>query len=125
MARFYKGQPVICVDDRLRRHVTSRYPGLKWPKKGSRYVIRNPECPVGEKLTFVLVEEIRNRPIPWPSGKIHEAGFHEDRFEPATDIRLLEDIKDFAGMQADRHRERAPKPLVIDVTPYRRKRERA
>jgi hypothetical protein len=125
VGRFYNGQPVICVDGRLRRGPTQRYPGLIWPKKGRKYIIRCAEVPQRGARNFVLVQEIRNRIITWPCGARFEAGFWEDRFEPATDITLLEDIKDFAGLQAERHRERAPKPVVVDVTPYRRRREKA
>jgi hypothetical protein len=87
MARFYIGQPVVCVDDRLRVQVTARYPGLKWPRRGVRYTIR--ENIENGKHTFVTVHGIRNRVIRWPDGLRAEAGFHEDRFEPATDIEGL------------------------------------
>lgn len=88
MARFYIGQPVICVDDRLRRGAIQRYPGLTWPKAGQRYVIRgNIE---GAVFTFVTVREIKNRIIRYPNGVRAEAGFWEERFEPATDIGDLE-----------------------------------
>jgi hypothetical protein len=112
VGRFYIGQPVICVDDRLRSGPTRRYPGLRWPKKGQKYVIRHAAIPQRGAKNFVLVNEVRNRIITWPCGVRFEAGFWEDRFEPATDITLLENIKDFAGMQADRHKENTPKPLV-------------
>jgi hypothetical protein len=103
VSRFYIGQPVICVDGRLRRGPTQRYPGLNWPKKGQRYVIRVAAIPQRGSKNFVLLQEIRNRIITWPCGAHYEAGFWEDRFEPATDITLLENIKDFAGLQAERH----------------------
>jgi hypothetical protein len=64
MAKFYVGQPVICVDDRLRRSVLARYPGMTWPKLGQRYTIRaNLSAPTSNmgRLTFVLLREIRNR----------------------------------------------------------------
>jgi hypothetical protein len=83
VARFYIGQPVICVDDRLRRGATQRYPGLTWPKAGARYVIRGI---IEERFTFVTVREIKNRIIRYPNGVRAEAGFWEERFEPATDI---------------------------------------
>lgn len=57
-------------------------------------------------MNFVLVAGIKNRVITWPCGARYEAGFHEDRFEPATDITLLENIKDFAGMQYDAFEKR-------------------
>jgi hypothetical protein len=117
MARFYNGQPVICVDDRLRRGPTRRYPGLIWPRKGQRYVIRHAAIPQHGAHNFVTVVEIRNRVITWPCGARFEAGFHEDRFEPATDITLLEDIKDFAGLQVDRRK--------TPTAPTRRKKEDA
>lgn len=40
-------------------------------------------------MNFVLVTRISNRIITWPCGSRFEAGFHEDRFEPATDISDL------------------------------------
>ena len=91
MARFYIGQPVVCVDGRVRPHVDRRYPGLQWPRRGRRYTIReNIDGKAnGGWLTFVTVGEIRNRKIRWPDGRVAEAGFHEDRFEPATDISEL------------------------------------
>jgi hypothetical protein len=118
MGRFYNGQPVICVDDRLRPAAIRRYPNVIYPKKGQRYTIRHPDLPVGGKLTFVLVTEIRNQVVVWPCGARFEAGFWEDRFEPATDITLLENIKDFAGIQAERHKEQTP------LVPERRRREK-
>lgn len=91
MARFYIGQPVVCVDDRLKAHVSLRFPNLTWPKRGRTYTIReNIDSPANDTwLTFVTVGEIRNRKIRWPGGRFAEAGFHEDRFEPATDISEL------------------------------------
>lgn len=120
MSRFYIGQPVICVDGRLKRGPTQRYPGLNWPKKGRKYIIRVAAIPQRGARNFVLVQEIRNRIITWPCGVSYEAGFWEDRFEPATDITLLENIKDFAGLQADYQREKTP--AAPDFT---RKKEKA
>ena len=89
MARFYDGQPVVCVRGGENPHAGRRYPGLRWPVKGRRYVIRKAEIPHRGKWTFVLVAGISNRIITWPCGTRYEAGFHEDRFEPATDISDL------------------------------------
>jgi hypothetical protein len=100
MARFYIGQPVVCVDGRVRPHVDRRYPGLRWPRRGVRYTIReNIDIDShGDWITFVTVDEIQNRKIRWPGGRKHEAGFHEDRFEPATDISDLEKVSKTVGL---------------------------
>jgi len=97
MTRFYIGQPVVCVDGRVRRRVARRWPHIAWPKEGGRYVIRgNVETKVA---TFVLLREIRNKTIAYPNSKLRaEAGFWEERFEPATDIGELETIKNMVGM---------------------------
>jgi hypothetical protein len=102
MAKFYVGQPVICVDDRLRRSVLARYPGMTWPKLGQRYTIRaNLSAPTSNmgRLTFVLLREIRNRRARYPSGMVAELGFWEERFAPATDIgdieRAADDVSQF------------------------------
>jgi hypothetical protein len=99
VARFYIGQPVVCVDDRLRRHVVRRYPGIRWPVAGVHYVIRG--IIENDKLTFVTLREIKNATIRWPNGARAEAGFSEDRFEPATDIgdltRVAEHVGNFMG----------------------------
>lgn len=105
MPRFYNGQPVVCVKGGMNPNADRRYPGLRWPVKGRRYIIRNCEIPQRGRMTFVLVAGISNRVIRWPCGTRFEAGFHEDRFEPATDIKLLEDIRDFAGLQFERQRK--------------------
>jgi hypothetical protein len=105
MARFYVGQPVVCVRGGANPNADRRYPGLRWPRKGQRYVVRCAEIPVRDKRTFVLVTRISNRIITWPCGTRYEAGFWEERFEPATDITLLENIKDFAGMQFERQQK--------------------
>lgn len=102
MPRFYIGQPVICVDDRLRPHVVRRFPGLQWPREGGRYTIR--ANIVSRGLCFVLLREIRNRKILYPqSHRYAEAGFWEERFEPATNIDLLKDVATLAGMLHERH----------------------
>lgn len=77
-----------------------RHPGLRWPRKGVRYTIReNIDSQANNTwLTFVTVGEIRNRTIRWPGGRFHEAGFHEDRFEPATDISDLEKVSKTVGL---------------------------
>lgn len=110
MGRFYVGQPVICVKGGSNPNAARRYPGLRWPRKGQRYVIRCAEIPQRGRVNFVLVAGISNRVIRWPCGARYEAGFHEDRFEPATDIGLLDAIKDFAGMQFDRAKRVPTKP---------------
>lgn len=93
MARFHRGQTVICVQGGQNPNAERRYPGLRWPVKGHRYVIREPEVPVRSRGTFVLVSSISNRVIVWPCGTRYEAGFHEDRFEPATDIGELDAVR--------------------------------
>lgn len=93
MARFYKGQPVICVKGGSNPNADRRYPGLRWPVKGQRYTIREAEVPQRGRYTFVLVVGIRNRIIRWPCGTRYEAGFWEDRFEPATDISELDTVR--------------------------------
>jgi hypothetical protein len=96
MPLFYIGQPVICVNDQLFRGVVRRYPGLTWPRAGGRYVVRSmmdSNTPNLGWLTFITVQEIRNRKIRWPSGVMAEAGFWEERFEPATDIGDLEEVR--------------------------------
>jgi hypothetical protein len=94
MARFYDGQPVVCVKGGSNPNAERRYPGLRWPVKGRRYTIRLAEVPIRDKITFVLVQGISNRVIRWPCGTRYEAGFWEDRFEPATDIGELEKARD-------------------------------
>lgn len=93
MARFYDGQPVVCVRGGENPNAGRRYPGLRWPVKGRRYTIRKAEIPHRGKWTFVLVAGISNRTIIWPCGTRYEAGFHEDRFEPATDIGELDKVR--------------------------------
>lgn len=94
MARFYIGQPVLCINDEQRPGVARRFPGLVWPRRGVVYHVRwnfdSNAHPHGV-LTFVGLREIRNRNIMWPGrGVMHEAGFWEERFEPATDISVFE-----------------------------------
>lgn len=116
MARFYVGQPVICVKGGSNPNASRRYPGLRWPRKGQRYVIRCAEVPQRGRMNFVLVAGLRNRVITWPCGTRYEAGFHEDRFEPATDIGQLKDVATLAGMLHERH---INKP--VRVKPKRKK----
>lgn len=102
MAKFYVGQPVICVDDRLRPNVVRRYPNMTWPVRGQRYTIRaNIPAKTSNMgmLTFVLLREIRNRKERYPGGTVAELGFWEERFEPATDIgdikKAADDVSQF------------------------------
>lgn len=94
MARFYEGQPVVCVKGGSNPNADRRYPGLRWPVKGRRYTIRKAEIPQRGRMNFVLVNGISNRAIRWPCGTRYEAGFWEDRFEPATSIEDLEKARD-------------------------------
>ena len=55
MPRFYVGQPVICVKGGSNPNAARRYPGLRWPRKGQRYVIRMAEVPQAGRMTFVLL----------------------------------------------------------------------
>lgn len=106
MAKFYVGQPVICVDDRLRASVLRLYPQiLNWPTQGQRYIIRSNitvmtqiSRRVWKNLTFVTVRDMINPVITWGDGQRAEAGFHEDRFEPATDIGEFNVVKDMVGL---------------------------
>jgi hypothetical protein len=96
MARFYIGQPVVCVRDNILRGVAARYPGLMWPRKGVVYHVRenyDSGTPNLGVLTFVTLRELRNRRIRWPNGALREAGFWEERFEPATDIGELDEVR--------------------------------
>lgn len=97
MAMFQVGQPVVCIDDRLRPNVVRRYPNMVWPARGQIYTIRaNIE---NRHSTFVLLREIRNRKDRWPGGKVAELGFWEGRFEPAPGIedivRAADDVSQF------------------------------
>jgi len=90
---FYVGQPVICIDDEIKPVVARLFPQVKnWPVKGHTYTIRrNMRILTRTKggwvpLTFVLVRELTNPRIMWMSGRVAEAGFHEVRFVPATNI---------------------------------------
>ena len=94
---------MVCVKGGSNPNAARRYPGLRWPVKGRRYTIRLAEVPIRDRMTFVLINGISNRVITWPCGMRYEAGFWEDRFEPATDITLLENVRDFAGIQFERH----------------------
>ena len=92
MPRFYIGQPVICVDDRRNKYL--RPFRVKWVKMGQRYTIRayqHAVMPVNRPMDFVLLHEIHNPSVPWSDGQFMEAGFWEERFEPATDISRLEE----------------------------------
>lgn len=93
MARFHNGQTVICVKGGSNPNADRRYPGLRWPVRGRRYVVRVAEIPQRGRMTFILVSGISNRTIRWPCGTRYEAGFHEDRFEPATDIGELDQVR--------------------------------
>jgi hypothetical protein len=93
MAMFYVGQPVICIDDEIKPVVARMFPQVKnWPVRGQTYTIRrNMRIMTRMKggwtpLTFVLLRELTNPRIMYMSGRMEEAGFHEIRFVPATDI---------------------------------------
>jgi hypothetical protein len=82
MPKFYVGQPVICVDGDF-EVVSRRYPGCTWPRLGHRYVIR---AYVLEYSHFpaVVLREIENPLVRYRDGVLREAGFWDERFEPAT-----------------------------------------
>lgn len=100
MPRFYIGQPVICVDDRLNAWLIRHHPNVTWVTRGQRYTIRAHQqavMPVNRHMNFVLLHEIRNPIVPWSDGQYMEAGFWEERFEPATDISELDRIAQKIG----------------------------
>jgi hypothetical protein len=78
---------------------------MTWPVRGQRYTIRANLSNLTQngRCVFVLLREIHNRKDRWPNGMVAELGFWEERFELATDITLLENIRDFAGLQFKRH----------------------
>ena len=94
MARFYVGQPVICIDDRPNSWLDRHYPHVRWVVRGQRYVIRaNIVADISGVKTFVLLREISNGKVVWGDGKLRESAFWEERFEPATDISVLDEIR--------------------------------
>ena len=99
MARFYIGQPVICIDDRLNRWLIRRHPGVQWVKLGQRYTIRgNHEARMhGGVMNFVTLHELRNPDVVWNDGVVREASFWEERFEPATDIGEIDKAREKIG----------------------------
>ena len=93
------GQPVVCVDDRRSRWLSRYYPNVRWVVRGQRYVIRaNMTADINGVKTFVLLREIRNAAVVWGDGRLREAAFWEERFEPATDISELEELRMNAEM---------------------------
>jgi hypothetical protein len=99
MAKFYIGQPVVCVNGKPFRGATLLYPGLRWPVEGQHYRIRGMmdiRTRIGrtkwEPLTFVLLSGLYNHSIRWGDGRVAEAAFWEERFKPATDIESLRDL---------------------------------
>lgn len=91
MSRFFAGQHVLCVDGDFSR-AALRYPQVTWPRHGGRYVVRGYAC--GGRYPAVLLRGITNPAVfyvqRWnPGVRRAEAGFWEERFEPATDIEEL------------------------------------
>lgn len=99
MPRFYIGQPVICVDDRLNKWLVRFHPNVKWVEAGQRYTIRgNHTAPMKSGvMNFVTLQEIHNPAVVWSDGIVREASFWEERFEPATDIGELDKVREKIG----------------------------
>lgn len=82
MPKFYPGQPVVCVNDNFRRSRVI-YPGVTWPRRGVKYRVR---CYVVSGVAYpaLVLHEIHNKRVPYMDGVMREAGFWDERFEPAT-----------------------------------------
>lgn len=82
---FKVGQRVVCVNDKPTHPVRD---GLKTPKKGKIYTIREIyESKVAPGRVAVLLDEIQNDEFDrWG----HEIGFFSDRFRPLVDTYSLE-----------------------------------
>lgn len=93
MARFYVGQPVVCVDGKIKPMVDRMWPGLNWPVHGKRYVVRG-YVNVISGWPGVLVREITNRRIRYLGGSVAEASFSELRFAPITDEQVRSIIEE-------------------------------
>lgn len=96
--KFYVGQPVICVNDDFTR-ADKYYPGITWPVRGRRYVVRGYVADGSARIGFsrvvyaaIVVMEIRNRRVRYMDGGVREAGFWDERFEPATSIEDLKKV---------------------------------
>lgn len=96
MAKFYVGQPVLCVDGDFAR-ASVRVPNVTWPVEGRTYVVRAYVC--GGLYPGIVVREITNRVVPYNglwagTGRNFkaEASFWDERFVPATDIGVLEKL---------------------------------
>jgi hypothetical protein len=99
VARFYIGQPVVCINDRRGAFVRRNFPLANWIKKGARYTIREnmtARMPNGV-LTFVTLREVHNPYVAWHDGQFMEMGFWEERFEPATDIGEFDETRKKVG----------------------------
>jgi hypothetical protein len=90
--RFYEGQPVVCVNDTVSTQIARMFPGMTWPVRGQRYVIRRYVRAGAPHLPAVLLVEIKNRRVRYLDGRVDEAGFWDERFAPITDIGDLEKI---------------------------------
>lgn len=107
--KFYPGQPVICINDDF-RHTIRKYnelaSGITWPVRGRRYVVRSYAI-ARVKYPSVLLMEIKNRRVPYADGIVREAGFWDERFEPATENQ----VQAIIAMAMD-----MPESTDIDIT---------
>lgn len=87
MARFYIGQPVVCIDGRVSLEIRTLYPSNRWPVQGQRYVIRE-YVPLRRGIPAVLLHEIRNKKVCYFDGTVYEGGFAETRFAPVTESQI-------------------------------------
>ncbi len=76
---FYYGQKVICIDADFSDLPPNYQIIFKFPTEGSRYRIRS-VCPDNA----LLLEEIRNEFVQFPSGTKCEPGFYSERFKIYT-----------------------------------------
>lgn len=87
MARFYIGQPVVCINDKISHEIRILYPNNKWPVQGQKYHVRE-YVPIRRGHPAILVHEIRNSRVCYFDGTIYEGGFAEFRFAPVTDEQV-------------------------------------
>lgn len=90
---FYVGQPVVCVDGKVKPIVELYWPGLIWPIYGQRYTVRG-YVEVRSGWPGLVVQEIRNRTIFYWSGTYAEASFDQKRFVAATDQQVRAIVED-------------------------------
>jgi hypothetical protein len=99
MSKFYIGQTVLCINGNPNKEAIKLFPNLIWPETGRFYRVRGilPPEPVKFKhgvrhIIFILLHGLYNQHIRYISGINAEAGFWEERFEPAADIDGLRNI---------------------------------